>query len=65
MILEFKTKRNANGHRRYLAIDTEAKTYARQCPRMTTDGVEVTATVINDLIDKCKASTYTETDYIY
>lgn len=41
MIFRFMTKRNGNGWRRYLAIDTEKKTFCRECPRMIMDGVEV------------------------
>lgn len=65
MILEFKTKRNTNGHRRYLAIDTGAECYARQTPRMIAEGVEITVTAMNELIEQCKRNEFTERDYIY
>ena len=41
MILEFKTARNANGHRKYLYIDTEKKIYSTECRKMIMDGIEV------------------------
>lgn len=41
MIIEFKTKRNTNGHRNYLRIDTDKKEYSTFCRSMIADGVEV------------------------
>lgn len=41
MILQFKTARNANGNRRYLAINTAAGTFTRNNPRFIMEGVEL------------------------
>lgn len=50
MILRFKTARNGNGWRRYLAIDTEKKTFCLDCPRMIMDGVEVKKKDLDELL---------------
>ena len=41
MIFEFKTKRDRNGNRKYLAIDTGAEIYSTQCRHMIVDGIEI------------------------
>ena len=64
MILEFKTKRNANGNRRFLEIDTDKGIYARNCPRMVSDGAEIGYAAMCNLIERCKADGYKEVDYI-
>ena len=64
MILEFKTKRNANGNRRYLEINTDEKIYARNCPKMNSCGAEIGYAAMCNLIERCKADGYTEVDFI-
>ena len=64
MILEFMTKRNTNGHRNYLAIDTGAMAYSRQCRYMVMDGIEVSAKAYKELVEKCVRNEYTERDYV-
>ena len=65
MILEFKTKRNTYGHRKYLGIDTGAEVYSTQCPRMITEGMEIKSSDMKELIEQCKRNEYKEVNYIY
>ena len=51
MILEFKSPRNTCGHREYLKIDTEAKTYT-DMPSFIPQGVEISRKEISDLKGK-------------
>ena len=51
MILEFKTPRNTCGHREYLRIDTEKKTYT-DMPSFIPQGVEISRKEISDLKGK-------------
>ena len=48
MIIEFKTPRNTNGHREYIRIDTEKKTYA-DMPSFIPQGIEISRKEIRDL----------------
>lgn len=43
MVLHFETKRNKNGHRNFLEINTEKKTYSTTCPYIIpwSDSVEI------------------------
>lgn len=64
MILKFATKRDINGNRYYLAIDTENKTFSR-LPRhwfCREDFIEVTKTDKRRLIETLKKDGYTETN---
>lgn len=63
MILEFKTKRNTNGYRKYLCIDTGAEQYSRNNRHMIIDGAEISTKDYNALIDQCKTNNYKEVDY--
>lgn len=65
MILEFKTSRNANGHRKYLCIDTDAMIYSTESRRMVFDGFEVKASDYKELIEKCKRYEFKKVDYVY
>ena len=65
MILEFKTKRNTYGHRKYLGIDTGAEVYARQCPRMIIEGIEIKNSDMKELIEQCKKNEFKEVEFIY
>lgn len=51
MILKFKTARNTNGYRKYLAIDTGAETFTRNCPYMIMDGMEIKTKDYNEFVN--------------
>lgn len=65
MILEFKTARNAYGHRKYLAFDTGAEIYTRLAPRMIVDGIEIKTRDYKELLLKLRALGYKECDRIF
>lgn len=65
MILEFKTRRNACGHRHYLIIDTGAEEYSRNTRYMITEGVEIKKTDYNEIIETLRRYGYTEREYIF
>lgn len=65
MLLAFMTARNQYGHRKYLAIDTDAKIYSVQCPRMVPFGIEVKTKDYKELVEKCKFWEFKEVSYIY
>lgn len=58
MILEFMTKRNLNGHRQYLAVNTDDKTYSTDCPRMITDGIEIKSRDYKSLVNELHKSEF-------
>lgn len=62
MILRFKSKRNTNGHRRYLAIDTERRVYCTRCRSMIADGEEITTTALRNIEKTIISEGYRETD---
>lgn len=62
MILRFMTKRDRNGNRRYLAIDTEKKVFTTLCWRMIPDGEEVTTKAIRNIRSACENAGYKETE---
>ena len=62
MIIEFKTKRNTNGHRAYLRIDTEKKEYSTFCHSMVMDGIEIKAAERKNLIKELQENGFTEND---
>ena len=64
MILEFTTKRNVNGHKKYLAIDTGAEIYTRFSSRIATEGIEIKTSNYKELIEKLKRLEYKEVDMI-
>lgn len=64
MILEFKTPRNTYGHRKYLAIDTIGLLYAKQSPKMITEGIEIKASDYKDLVISLVQNGYREVEYI-
>lgn len=52
MVFEFKTtNKNTYGHRKYLAIDTDNKTYTTDCPNMIVTGIEIRTADYRSLID--------------
>lgn len=56
MILQFRTRRNANGHCAYLALDTTAQTYATE-PRswISKDIPELKSRDLEMLLDRVAA----------
>lgn len=64
MILKFMTKRNGNGWRRWLAIDTDKRVYTTLCPHFIPDGIEVSTTAIREIKNQCTAEGYTEVNDI-
>lgn len=62
MIIEFKTKRNTNGHRNYLWIDTDKKEYSTFCRSIVADGVEVKDADRKNLIEQVTNEGYTRND---
>lgn len=65
MLIEFKTKRDRNGHRRYLIINTEGKSYATQPTHMIPDGIEISCTNYRAIRDQLNEQGYTQVEYIY
>lgn len=61
MFMEFKTARNANGHRKYLRIDPETKTFTTECPYMIMEGIEIKSKDYKELLQRCAASGYKRT----
>lgn len=60
MILQFKTKRNVNGNRKFLAIDTSTNCYTRVCRWMITEGVEITAKAYKEILEQLEAAEFEE-----
>lgn len=63
MILRYATKRNASGNRKYLAMDTERKVFAREslhwyCKEDLT--AEVTRAQRNNLIEELESAGFSE-----
>lgn len=65
MILEFKTPRNTYGYRKYLAIDTGAEVFTRECPRMIVDGIEIKSGDYKELVEKLRNLGYEEREQIF
>ena len=65
MILEFMTRRNACGHRKYLIIDTGAEEYSRNTRHLIPEGVEIKTHDYNEIIEKLRRYGYTEREYIF
>lgn len=64
MILQFKTPRNTNGNRRYLAIDTAAGTFTRNNPRFIMEGVEVKSRDYMELVKELEKNGFTEKEEV-
>ena len=62
MILRFMTKRNTNGNRKYLAIDTEKKVFCTRSWHMIPEGEEVSTKAIRNIRSACENAGYTETE---
>lgn len=64
MILQFKTTRNANGNRRYLAINTAAGTFTRNNPRFIMEGVELKSRDYTALVEQLKSGGFIEKEEV-
>ena len=64
MILEFKTKANTNGHKKYLCISTENNTFSRFNPWIYTSGIEIKTKDYNELIERLKTTGFEEVNKI-
>lgn len=60
MVMEFITKRNTYGNRKYLYMDTEAKVWTRQCRGIIPEGIEIKSSDMKELIEKMKRNEYRE-----
>ena len=58
MILEFKTKRNVNGHRRYIIIYTDTKKFCLESSTMIIYGIEIKVSDYRDIIKRLKENGY-------
>lgn len=65
MKLELATKRDRNGNRYFLGIDTEAKTFSRERARWYSreDVAEISKRDRAALLEKLERAGYTETDH--
>lgn len=59
MKLEFKTDRDVNGNRRYLAFDTDRKVFTTLCPNMITGGFKMSRRDLKDMEDYLKNNGFT------
>jgi len=64
VILQFKTARNANGNRRYLAINTAAGTFTRNNPRFIMEGVELKSRDYTALVEQLKSGGFIEKEEV-
>lgn len=60
MILQFKTPRNTNGNRRYLAIDTTSRAFTRNNPYFITEGIEIKSRDYSQLVKELEKNGFTE-----
>lgn len=60
MILQFKTARNANGNRRYLAINTADGTFTRNNPNFIMEGIEIKSRDYMELVKQLENNGFTE-----
>ena len=59
MILEFRTPRNTYGHRDYIKIDTDKKTFTRE-PHFIAEGIEIKKSDYRNLLDIIRTDNYKE-----
>lgn len=66
MILKFATKRDQNGNRYFLGIDTENKTYSKESAHWYSreDITEVSKKDRHKLLDILESENYTEVNHI-
>lgn len=60
MILQFKTARNANGNRLYLAINTADGTFTRNNPHFIMEGIEIKSRDYMELVKQLENNGFTE-----
>lgn len=65
MLLEFSTKRDRNGNRYYLGIDTENKTFSRERGKWygRDDVIEIGKRDRRKIIDELESDNFTEVEY--
>lgn len=65
MLLEFSTKRDRNGNRYYLGIDTEKKIFSRERGKWygRDDVIEIGKRDRREIIDKLESDNFTEVEY--
>lgn len=65
MFLHFRTKRNVNGHCKYLGIDTDKKQFARESNGwISREYPEVTAAGYNEILSQLKRAGWEEIERI-
>lgn len=66
MILKFASKRNQNGNRKYIAIDTNKSEYARQPQSWfcREDIIEISFKDFRKLLQACKDNNFLEVEYM-
>ena len=64
MILQFKTARNANGNRRYLAINTAAGTFTRNNPHFIMEGMELKSRDYMELVKQLEDGGFIEKEEV-
>lgn len=66
MVIEFATKRDRNGNRYYLGIDTDSKTYSRMRGKWygREDIIEIGKRDRRKLTEALEAAGYAETEYM-
>ena len=66
MILKFVTKRNQNGHRTYLGINTTTREYARQAQSWycKEEIIEVSHKDLRKILQSCIDNNYSEITYM-
>lgn len=64
MLIKFATKKNVYGNRKYIAIDTESKTYSKQPSTWLCIGdfCEVTTKALREMEEKAKSEGYNYID---
>ena len=64
MIFHFMTKRNANGHRHYLAFDDTTRALSTECPHMLpwSDAIEIKLCDLNRLAFELRKEGYKAID---
>lgn len=65
MILQFRTKRNANGNCKYLGIDTGAECYATECNTwICKEFAELKMKDYRALIEQCERHGFKRVEYM-
>lgn len=66
MILKFATKRNTNGNRYFVGINTQSREYSRISHNWfcRDDFIEVSYKDLHKIIQQCKDSGFSEISYI-